>query len=101
MFNGDFDFTLDFINNIGSETIGNFLIFLPFGFLYPLSKKKLKWKNIVLRGILFVLIIEILQPVFGRSFDVNDIVLNSLGILVSTTIFTIIKNIIKILQHSN
>ena len=40
LFNGDFDFTLDFINNIGSETIGNFLIFLPFGFLYPLSKKE-------------------------------------------------------------
>ena len=46
-FNRDFDFTLDFINNIGSETIGNFLMFLPFGFLYPLSKKELKWKNIV------------------------------------------------------
>ena len=101
LFNGDFDFTLDFINNIGIEIIGNFLIFLPFGFLYPLSKKELKWKNIVLRGILFVLIIEILQPVFGRSFDINDIILNSLSILVSTTIFTIIKNIIKRLQYSN
>lgn len=44
-FNGDFDFTLDFINNIGSETIGNFLIFLPFGFLYPLSKKRVKMKE--------------------------------------------------------
>lgn len=54
-----------------------------------------------LRGILFILIIEILQPVFGRSFDINDIILNSLGILVSTTIFTIIKNIIKRLQFSN
>lgn len=76
-FNGDFDFTLDFINNIGSEIIGNFLMFLPFGFLYPLSKKELKWKNIVLRGFLFIL--------------------NSLGILISTTIFTIIKK----LQFSN
>lgn len=95
-FNGSFDFTLDFINNIGEESIGNFLMFLPFGILYSLSQKELKWKNIILKGIAFVLIIEILQPIFGRAFDINDIILNSLGILISTTVFTIIKSIIKI-----
>ena len=94
-FNGDFDLAIDFINNIGGETIDNFLMFLPFGFLYPLSQKEVKWKNIILKGIIFVLIIEILQPVFGRAFDINDIILNSLGILISTLIFIIIKNIIK------
>lgn len=95
-FNGSFDFTLDFINNIGEENIGNFLMFLPYGILYSLSQKELKWKNIILKGIAFVLIIEILQPIFGRAFDINDIILNSLGILISTTVFTIIKSIIKI-----
>ena len=43
-------------------------------------------ENIILKGITFVLIIEILQPVFGRLFDINDIILNSLGILISTSI---------------
>ena len=100
-FNGDFNFSLDFLNNISGETIGNFLMFLPFGILYPLSQKDLKWKNIILKGIVFVLIIEISQPIFGRAFDINDIILNSLGILVSTTIFIVIKNIIKKLRFNS
>lgn len=94
-FNGDFDFTLDFINNISEENIGNFIMFLPFGILYPLSHSELKLKNIILNGIVFVLIIEILQPIFGRSFNINDIVLDSLGILISVIVFMIIKNIKK------
>lgn len=98
-FNGDFDFKIDFINNLDAETIGNFLMFLPFGVLLPLSQKDLKCKNIILKGILLVLIIELLQPFFGRAFDINDVILNSLGILVSTTIFVILRNVIKNSNH--
>ncbi len=94
-FKGNFNFTLDFINRINGEAIGNILMFLPFGILYPLSQKNSKWKDTILKGILLVLIIEILQPIFGRAFDINDIILNSLGILLSTTIFMVIKNTIK------
>lgn len=94
-FNGDFNFTLDFINRVNGETIGNILMFLPFGILYPLSQKNTKWKYTILKGILLALIIEVLQPIFCRAFDLNDIILNSLGILLSTTIFMVIKNTIK------
>lgn len=94
-FNGDFDFVLDFINNVSAETIGNFLMFLPFGILYPLTKEILTWKNIVIKGIIFVVIIEVLQPIFGRAFDINDIVLNTLGIIISASIFVIIKKFFK------
>lgn len=44
-FNGNFDFTIDFINNISGETVGNFLMFLPFGVLYPLSQKEISLKK--------------------------------------------------------
>ena len=46
-FNGDFDFTLDFINNIGSETIGNFLMFylLTFYILYLKKNKRIKMEE--------------------------------------------------------
>lgn len=90
-FNGDFNFKIVFINNIKSETIGNFLMFLPFGILYPLSKKELKWKSIILKGTIFVLIIEILEPIFGRAFDINDIILNLLGIIISAVIYIVIQ----------
>ena len=83
---GEFDFALDFFNNISGETIGNFLMFLPFGILYPLSQKEPTWKNCIIRGLVTVVVIEILQPIFGRAFDMNDIILNSLGIVVSTSI---------------
>lgn len=46
-FNGDFDFTLDFINNIGIEIIGNFLMFylLAFYILYLKKNKRIKMEE--------------------------------------------------------
>ena len=94
-FGGTFDLIPDFFNNIGFETIGNFLMFLPFGILYPLSQKEQTWKRIVTVGFAAVASIEILQPVFGRAFDINDIILNSLGIVVSALGFMGVKRILK------
>ena len=94
-FGGEFDFSLDFFNNISGETIGNFLMFLPFGIIYPLSQREPTWKKCVIRGLVTVAVIEVLQPIFGRAFDMNDIILNSLGIVVSTTLFMGAKKIIK------
>ncbi len=90
-FGGVIDLVPDFFNDISSETIGNFLMFLPFGVFYPLSQKEPTWKNCVIKGLIAVVIIEVFQPIFGRAFDMNDIILNSLGIVVSTTIFMCVK----------
>ena len=84
-----------FINNISGETIGNFLMFLPFGLLYPLSQKEPAWRKCVIKGFIAVAVIEVLQPIFGRAFDVNDIILNSMGIVASTTFLMGVKKIIK------
>lgn len=94
-FCGEIDLVPDFFNNISGETIGNFLMFLPFGFLYLLSQKTPAWKNSIIKGLVVVAIIEVLQPMFGRAFDVDDIILNSLGIVVSTSIFMGIKRMMK------
>lgn len=94
-FGGAIDLIPDFFNNISGETIGNFLMFLPFGILYPFSQKKPTWKKCVIKGLIAVAVIEVLQPIFGRAFDMNDILLNSLGIVVSTSIFIGIKKAIK------
>ena len=86
-FSGEFDFALDFLDHISGEVIGNFLMYLPFGILYPLSKEAPTWKNTVLVGFVSVVIIEVLQPIFGRAFDLNDIILNTLGIVISALAF--------------
>ena len=93
-FGGDFDLVPDFFNDISDETIGNFLMFLPFGILYPLSQKEPTWKKCVIIGFIVVAVIEVIQPIFGRSFDMNDIILNSLGIVISTSIFFLAKKIL-------
>ena len=92
-FGGCFDLVPDFFNNISAEIIGNFLMFIPFGILYHLSQKNSTWKRSVTVGLATVVVIEVLQPVFGRSFDMNDIILNSLGIVVSVSAFVGIKRI--------
>ena len=60
---------------------GNVVAFVPFGLFLPLLLRGLRhfWK-IVLLGFEFSLLIEITQ-LFGRvgSFDVDDILLNTLG----------------------
>ncbi len=84
---GGVNFRLYFYRHIDREVVGNFLMLLPFGVLHPLSCRKPSWKKTVLTGVLTVLLIEVLQPVFGRAFDVNDIVLNTLGILLSASAF--------------
>lgn len=94
-FGGDIDIVPDFWNHLNGESIGNFLMFLPFGILYPLTKEDPAWKKCVVNGIIAVVIIEILQPVFNRAFDINDIILNTLGIIVSTTVLMIAKRILK------
>lgn len=85
-FGGEIDLVPDFFHHISGETIGNFLMFLPFGILYPLSQKDPTWKKAIAAGFLTVIVVEVMQPIFGRAFDMNDIILNALGIAVSTTI---------------
>ncbi len=86
-FSGAFDLVPDFFRNINSEVVGNVLMFMPFGILYPLARERFSFRNTILVGFFAVLVIELVQPVFGRSFDMNDIILNTLGILASVSAF--------------
>jgi len=78
---------------MSGENIGNFFLYLPFGFLYPLFRKETSWKRTVLSGMETSLAIELLQPIFGRSFDVNDVILNSLGAIFSASAFFVGKSV--------
>lgn len=60
---------------------GNFLMFLPLGLgLALLWEKQKKW-SIWAVAFLLPLGIELFQPIVGRSFDVDDLLLNAAGIL--------------------
>lgn len=84
-----FAWVFDFIPTfeLDAEQVGNVLMFLPFGILYPLFRPRSSWKHTAVAGLLTCLGIELLQPVFGRSFDINDIILNGFAVLLSSTVF--------------
>lgn len=86
-FRGEFDLELSLLHDLTSENIGNLLMLLPFGILYPLFDRRATLKRTITAGIFTVFLIELLQPIFGRSFDLNDIVLNCFGIILSATVF--------------
>ncbi len=76
---GGFNFIPDFFVRFRRENLANLVLFLPFGVLSPLSQPHLRCGTIVARGFALSLAIEVLQPFLGRSFDTNDLILNTLG----------------------
>lgn len=74
--------------------IGNMLMFIPMGIMLPLVFKNINKKNIFVVAILITLSIEILQPIVGRSFDIDDIIMNFIGSIIgylAVTIFIKLK----------
>ncbi len=96
---GVFDLVPDLIYGLRVEMIGNFLMFLPFGLLYPLANPAATWKRTVMTGAAAVLLIELCQPIVGRAFDMNDIILDTLSILISASVFFGIRCVVKHKPH--
>ena len=65
----------------------NLLLFVPFALFHPLACRSMSWGRTVGAGALTILGVELIQPVFGRAFDVNDILLNLLGIVMTACLF--------------
>ncbi|PGW60704.1 VanZ family protein [Bacillus cereus] len=77
------------------NTLGNVIIFIPFGFLLPLLFKQIY--NVKMASkifIKFILLIESLQLLtFTGVFDIDDIILNMLGALIGYGSFVEMKYI--------
>ena len=106
-FAGIFDFSYNFIPTIykiiiGEYTpdswvkamiVGNFLMFIPMGILLSLCFENVNKKNIFKYAVLIPLAIEVLQLVAGRSFDIDDLVMNFLGIVIGYYIVELAKKL--------
>ena len=66
------------------NVIGNVLAFVPCGFLLPaISRRCRKWAGVLMVGALISFLIECTQLIFNvGSFDVDDMLLNTLGVAV-------------------
>lgn len=60
--------------------IGNAAMFVPMGVLLPFVSEKARNRKLLLAAAI-PLMVELLQPIVGRSFDVDDLICNFLGIV--------------------
>ncbi|WP_171692059.1 VanZ family protein [Paenibacillus germinis] len=84
-------------NIVIRNVLGNLVLFLPFGFLLPMFvRRKLNYVTIIILSFLMSLVLELVQ-LFAEvgSFDVDDLLLNTIG---ATFGFITQKIIIKIIK---
>lgn len=61
--------------------LGNIVMFLPFGFLPALLWRGYTWRRALATGLCVTGFIECWQLCVGRAFDIDDLLLNTLGAL--------------------
>lgn len=87
----DYENVRDIIWNVA----GNAVMFIPSGILLPLVDRKLDsvWKTTA-AGVFISLCTEILQlPFPSRATDIDDLILNTLGIVIGYGIYAACKNL--------
>lgn len=69
--------------------IGNILLFIPLGFLIAYKLNIKHFYSIILLSLYFSVCIESIQLIIGRVFDIDDILLNTIGGIIGYLIFQI------------
>jgi VanZ family protein len=70
--------------------VGNVVMFLPFGLFVQLALRRWVVLTIAL-GLLASVTVEVLQlPIWSRSSDVDDVILNTLGAVVGATLAAVV-----------
>ncbi len=94
--------------NYGSISIflkqiaGNVLLFIPLGFAFPILFFKLTNRKTILIGFTLSLAIELIQVTSGlflgysyRSYDIDDLILNTLGTIIGLAIYKVSSRYFK------
>lgn len=78
------------------EFIANIALFIPLGFLLPMSFRRLKWWAVDLIGLGTTCLVELVQPYLGRTGDLDDVITNFTGAVIGCVIAKIVLTIRKI-----
>ncbi len=85
------------------QVIGNIILFIPFGYFATYYSKLTKIRHIFFVTFITSTTIEVVQRFIGRSFDVDDIILNIVGGIIGFLLFigldAIRKKLPKIFQN--
>ena len=69
------------------QVIGNIILFIPFGYFVSAYCKIKSLGTITIVSLLSSTVIEVVQHYIGRSFDVDDIILNVVGGIIGFLIY--------------
>ena len=93
-----------YINQLGGSMhtvalynlLGNIVLFVPFGFYIPSIFRQFQspWKMYVV-AVAIPVFIETTQYFIGRSIDVDDVILNTLAILIGYSLFYVVRRMFK------
>lgn len=86
----------------GINLIGNIILLVPIGFIIPFLFKNFNWRQLLIISFFSGFAIEILQVVFHVGiFDIDDVILNGLGVMIGFWIFKIFLNGSKAIQYGS
>jgi glycopeptide antibiotics resistance protein len=75
---------------------GNILLLVPVGFLVPFVFRGMTWKKTIVLAIAAGLVIEGMQAVLHIGiFDIDDVILNGLGVILGYWMFTILPTMLN------
>lgn len=81
----------DFWTHFGPEKLANLLLYVPFGCIVPLLRKREGGGAVLAMGFMLSIGVETLQLFVGRSLDANDIILNAAGTAVGYGVFLLLR----------
>lgn len=73
--------------NFYTNVVGNILVFIPFGYFVSGYIKASKISHILIVSAATSFVVEVVQKYIGRSFDIDDILLNVVGAIIGFLIF--------------
>lgn len=77
------------------NVVGNILIFIPFGYLIGSYVNPKKIWPVLITTITTSTVVEFVQLKIGRSFDIDDIILNLLGSVIGFLLYVGLNAIVK------
>ena len=86
----------------GINLVGNIVLLVPIGFLVPFVFRNMTWKKSLALAVAAGFAIEGMQEVLHVGiFDIDDVILNGLGVMIGYWAFTILANRVRSRKSKN
>jgi glycopeptide antibiotics resistance protein len=80
----------------GINLVGNIIPLVPLGFLLPFLYRNMTWKKTLALGVVVGLTIETIQTILHVGiFDIDDVILNTLGVMIGYWSFLILAKWVR------